>query len=113
MSVADDVKEILEKMPEAFLPEKASNLNVTIQLELSGEGEGQWILKIANGQISIDEGLADSPNLTLSMAASDYVALSRGEVNSLNLFMAGKIEVKGDVTLAMKFEEMFDKNYQS
>ena len=113
MSGADDVKEIFEKMPEAFLPEKAGNLDVTIQIILSGEGGGQWMLKIANGQISIDEGLADSPKLTLTMAASDYVALSRGEASAMNLFMAGKIKVEGDVTLAIKFEEMFDKDYQS
>jgi putative sterol carrier protein len=113
MSVADDVKEIFEKMPEAFLPEKASNLDVTIQINLNGEGGGQWMLKIANGQLSVGEGLADSPKLTLTMAASDYVALTRGEANAMSLFMAGKIEVEGDVTLALKFEQMFDKDYQS
>ena len=42
------------------------------------------------------------------MAASDYVALSLGEANAMGLFMAGKIKVKGDVMLAMKFQEMFD-----
>ena len=112
MSVADDVKEIFEKMPEAFLPEQASNLDVTIQINLNGEGGGQWMLKIADGQLSVEEGLADSPKLTLTMAASDYVALSRGEANAMNLFMAGKIQVEGDVTLAMKFEQMFDRDYQ-
>ena len=113
MSVADDVKEIFEKLPEAFLPEQAGDLSATIQINLSGEGGGQWMVKIAGGQIAIDEGLADSPKLTLTMAASDYVALSRGEANAMNLFMAGKIQVEGDVTLAMKFEQMFDRDYQS
>jgi putative sterol carrier protein len=108
MSVADDVKEIFEKMPEAFLPEKASGLNATIQIELTGEGGGQWAIEIANGKISIDEAQANSPNMTLSMPASDYVAITRGEANPMNLFMAGKIKVAGDVTLAMKFQDMFD-----
>ena len=40
MSIADDINKILEKMPNAFLPEKAGNLNATIQLELTGEGGG-------------------------------------------------------------------------
>lgn len=110
MSVADDINEIFEKMPQAFLPEKAANLNAAIQLELTGEGAGDWILKVANGAIAVSPGRASAPNLTLTMAASDYVALSKGEVNPVNLFMAGKIKLQGDMTLAMKFPDMFDRN---
>ncbi len=107
MSVTDNVKEIFAKMPEVILADKAIGLNKTIQIDLSGEGGGQWILKIADGQISVDEGLADAPNLTLRMEASDYVALVNGEANPMSLFMAGQIKVEGDITLAMKFQEMF------
>jgi len=107
MSVADDVKEIFAKMPAAFLPDKAANVNAAIQIDLSGEGEGQWALKIADGKVSVVQGQVDSPKLILRMQASDYVALSLGQVNPMNLFMAGKIQVEGDVTLAMKFQEMF------
>jgi putative sterol carrier protein len=42
------------------------------------------------------------------MEARDYVALTRGEANPMNLFMSGKIKLQGDMTLAMKFQEMFD-----
>ena len=110
MSVADDVREILDRMPEAFVSENAASLDATIQLDLTGEGGGQWVIKIDNGTIAIDEGQAASPNLTLSMEASDYVALSLGEANPMGLFMAGKIKVQGDVMLAMKFQELFDRD---
>jgi putative sterol carrier protein len=113
MSNADDLKEIFEKMPAAFVPDKAANVNATVQLELTGEGASDWALKIANGAISITEGRADAPNLTLTMAADDYVALSRGEINPMNLFIAGKITLQGDMTLAMKFQEMFDRSKAS
>ena len=108
MTVADDIQEILSKMPEAFVPEKAANINAVIQLDLTGEGGGQWAFKIAEGALSVEAGPAVSPNLSLSMAASDYVALTMGEANAMGLFMAGKIKVQGDVMLAMKFQEMFD-----
>jgi putative sterol carrier protein len=108
MSVTDDINEIFEKMPQAFVPEKAANLNATIQLELTGEGAGDWVVKIANGAIAATPGRASAPNLTLKMAANDYVALSKGEANPVSLFMGGKIKLQGDMTLAMKFPEMFD-----
>jgi putative sterol carrier protein len=110
MSITDDLKEIFEKMPQAFLSEKAANVNATIQLELTGEGGGDWVIKIANGAITVNEGRSEPPNLTLTMAANDYVALSRGEANPMNLFMVGKVKLQGDMTLAMKFPEMFDRS---
>jgi putative sterol carrier protein len=110
MSTADDLKEIFEKMPEALLSEKAANVNATIQLELTGENGGDWVIKIANGAMTVNEGRTQSPNLTLTMAVNDYVALSRGEANPMNLFIAGKIKLQGDMTLAMKFPEMFDRS---
>ena len=110
MSVADDINEIFEKMPQAFLPEKAANLNAIIQVELTGEDAGDWVLKIANGAITVNPGRDPAPNLTLTIAASDYIALSHGEANPMNLFMAGKIKLQGDMTLAMKFPDMFDRS---
>ena len=108
MSVANDIQEIMSKMPEAFVPEQAANIDAVIQLDLTGEGGGQWAFNIAEGALSIEAGQAVSPNLSLSMAASDYVALSMGDANAMSLFMAGKIKVQGDIMLALKFQEMFD-----
>ena len=107
MSVADDVQEIFDKMPQAFQADKAAGVNATVQLNLNGDGGGDWKVEIANGQISAEQGNAASPDLTLAMDASDYVALTRGEANAMGLFMAGKIQLQGDMTLAMKFQEMF------
>ena len=51
MAVAEDVREILRRMPEAFVPEKAAGLDALIQLNLTGEGGGEWQIKVANGQM--------------------------------------------------------------
>jgi putative sterol carrier protein len=109
MSLADEVKKILDKMPEAVAPEKVNGVNATIQLQLTGEGAGDWILNIINGTISVRPGQASAPDLTLGMEASDYVALAHGQINPVNLFMAGKIKLQGDMGLAMKFPEMFNR----
>ena len=109
MSVADDVKEIFDKMPGALIRDRAVGLNKTILLDLSGEGGGQWVLKIVDSKISVDEGQIDAPNLALRMAASDFVDLTYGRANAMTLFIGGKIKVEGDVTLAMKFQELFEQ----
>ncbi len=109
MDVADEVKRIFDKMPEVVVPEKVNNVNATIQLELTGEGAGDWLVTINQGALAVTQGRAAAPDLTLTMAASDYVALSHGQANPVNLFMAGKIKLQGDMGLAMKFPEMFNR----
>jgi putative sterol carrier protein len=110
MSVSEDLKEIFSKMPEAFVSEKATGINAAIQLDLQGDDGGQWVLEIANGQIAVEAGTTPTPNLTLTMDAADYVAISKGDANPMTLFMTGKIKVEGDITLAMKFQDFFDRN---
>ncbi|MCG3210135.1 MAG: hypothetical protein FOGNACKC_03765 [Anaerolineae bacterium] len=110
MSHNNDVQKIFEKMPQALVKDKVNGLNATIQLNLSGEGGGDWQVKFTNGQLNIEPGKSASPDLTLGMPASDYIALTKGEANPMGLFMAGKIKVAGNMTLAMKFQDMFDRN---
>jgi putative sterol carrier protein len=46
--------------------------------------------------------------MTLQMAASDYVALTRGEINPMALFATGKVKLLGDMGLALKFQQLFN-----
>jgi putative sterol carrier protein len=110
MSVADNLNLIFEKMPEAFIPEAAAGVKATILVSLSGEAGGNWLLRIADGLLAVEAGEMDEPNLTLTMQADDYVAMTKGEINPMSLFMGGKIKVSGDMGLALKFQNMFDRN---
>lgn len=109
MSTAEDVRKIFRHLPDVFMPEKANGVSAIIQIELSGEGAGNWIVKIAEGKLEVGEGLADSPAMILQMAASDYVALSRGEVNPIALLKTGRVKFQGDMGLALKFQQMFNR----
>jgi len=110
MSVADDLKEVLDKIPDALVPEKAAGVNAIVQLNLSGDGGGDWHMTIANGQVVVDEGQAASPDVSLEMDAADYVDITKGDGNPMTMFMAGKIKVQGNISIAMKFQDLFDKS---
>lgn len=109
MDIAGDVKKTFSKLPEIFVPEQADNVKATIQIDLSGEGASSWIIKIANRTLAVEEGQAATPNMTLQMEARDYLALTRGQLNPVMLFAAGKIKFQGDMGLAMKFPQMFKR----
>lgn len=110
MPIPDTAKEIVEAMPSAFVPERAKSLKATYQFELTGQGGGNWVLEIANQQCQVKEGIAVEPDATISLAAADYVALVKGELDAVGAFMRGKLKVKGNVGLAMKALNLFQRS---
>ena len=109
MSVPDTAKEIIEAMPRAFVPERAKGLKATYQFELTGEGGGDWVIEIADQQCQVREGVAAEPDATISLAAADYVALVKGELDAMGAFMKGKLKVKGNIGLAMRALNLFQR----
>ncbi len=109
MSVADDVKTIFEKMPEAFLPDRAGKLKAVFQIELTGEGAGVWSVAIDNGTIEVKTGRADAPDVGIKMDSKDYIELVLEKATPFSMFMHGKIKLQGDEGLAVHFHEMFDR----
>jgi putative sterol carrier protein len=94
-------------MPEAFLPEKAAGVNAVIQYELTGEGGGEWVIRIADGTCEVTEGRTESPNMTLTMDAGDYVDMISGKLDPTAAFMGGKIRLAGDFSLATRLTSFF------
>ncbi len=107
--MSSEARELLEALPEAFLPEKAGSARGIIQLDLQGEDGGPWAMEVADGKCDVREGKADAPNVTLMMTAADFVALYKGTMNPVQAFMGGKIKVSGNVGLVMQMLNWFDR----
>jgi putative sterol carrier protein len=74
-------REMLEAMPDAFLPEKAGDATARIQLDLTGDDGGAWLLDIAGGQCNVSEEKASQADVTVTMDADDFVALYSNKLN--------------------------------
>ena len=99
--------EIFAQMPQSFLAEKAGNLRATFQFNLSGEGGGDWAVVIDDGACTVVEGQAKKADVSVAMVANDYVKMASGELNPVAAFMQGKIKLQGDMSLAMRIQELF------
>jgi putative sterol carrier protein len=100
------VKDLMERMPGAFLADKAEGVDAVIQFRL-GEG-GNWICTIRDKKCSVEEGETEQPNLTLTAEAGNYIDLITGKLNPMTAIATKKIELKGDLNLAMKYMNLFD-----
>jgi len=100
-------KDIFREMPGRFNADAAKNMNSVIQFNLTGDDGGQWHAIIKEGQLEVKEGTHASPNMTMTMAAKDYVDLTLGKLNGQMAFMQGKLKIAGDMGLAMKMQTLF------
>ena len=96
--------DLIKKMPAAFNPEAASDLNATIQYKIASP----MYLEVKGGQCSVHDGVAASADVTLTMEDDDLVALLKGELNGMTAFMTGKLQVDGDLMLAQRLPSLFD-----
>ena len=107
--MSSQVRELLEAMPAAFLPDKAGSAKALIQLDLAGEGGGQWVLDIAQGECKVTEEKNPQPDVTVGMDAQDFAALYNNQLNPIQAFLAGKIKVTGNVGVVMQLLNWFDR----
>jgi len=103
------VRSAIEALPAAFLPDKAGQTKALIQLDLSGEDGGQWVLDVAGGKCELREEVSAQPNAKISMAATDFVALFKNQLDPMRAFMAGKIKVSGNMGLIMQLMNWFER----
>lgn len=101
------VEQLIRNHEKAFTPEKAEGLSAVIQYHLTGEEGGDWIIYINEGKCKVEEGVADTPTVSLTSDARDFRDVLLGKANGMQYFMQGKIKLAGDLNLAMKLTSMF------
>ena len=101
------VKDLMSKMPGAFLPEKAPGLDAVIQFKFTGDEAGEWYATIKDGKVDVQQGEQENPKMTLTADSADYVKVFTGELDGMQAFMQGKLKLAGDLNLAMKLTQMF------
>jgi putative sterol carrier protein len=87
-------------------PSKAAGMNATYQFDLSGDDGGQYNIVMKDGAGQAGSGTVENPNITITMAANDFVDLTTGKLDGTMAFMSGKIKIKGDMGLAMKLQSV-------
>ena len=87
-------------------PDKVAEMNAEYKFDLSGDGGGEYHIVCKTGQVNAGAGAPENPNITITMAANDFVDLATGKLDGTMAFMSGKLKVKGDMGLAMKLQKV-------
>ena len=83
---------------------KTAGMNNSFLFEI--EGAGTWRVDVADGKVSVSEGVGDA-DVTIRTSPETFSAIASGEQNPTTAYMTGKLKVEGDMGAALKLQKLF------
>jgi putative sterol carrier protein len=103
--VAESARQFFETLEaRAGDSSKAAGLNATYLFDI--DGAGKWTVRVENGQVSVQEAEGDTET-TISASEETFMRIVNGDQNPTSAFMMGKLKVSGDLSNAMKLQQLF------
>jgi len=88
-------------------PDLVKTIGGVYQFDITAAGKTKsWTVDLKNGKGSVTEGPAPKADCTISASDEDFVGMMTGKLNSQQLFMKGKLKIKGNMGLAMKLGKL-------
>jgi 3-hydroxyacyl-CoA dehydrogenase/3a,7a,12a-trihydroxy-5b-cholest-24-enoyl-CoA hydratase len=102
-SAAGKAKDIAKKIGERIAANAnlASEVGALIELRVK-DPEAVFTVNLKSGPGGIQDGKADKPDVVLTVADSDLVALTSGGASLKSLYQHGKVRVDGDAKVVRK-----------
>ncbi len=101
------IQDLMDSLPEFFLPENASGLSAVVQFEISGEQGGVWVVKIADATCQVAKGKAESADLIFQADALDVLDIFNNRLDPMRAYLQGKLRLTGHFPLALQLFNLF------
>ncbi|HNZ48986.1 MAG TPA: SCP2 sterol-binding domain-containing protein [Candidatus Hydrogenedentes bacterium] len=100
-----EVKAFFDGLAGRVNADKIAGMNAVFQFNLDDE---VFVVAIADNAVQVSEGAVEKPSIQLTMTSADFLDLVSGKLNGQTAFLTGKLKVKGDMTLALKLQSVFN-----
>jgi putative sterol carrier protein len=82
-------------------------MKATYELNLTGDEGGTWHLSIADEKCQLLEGPAAASDVAITISLEDWRELLAGRLDAFSAYLAGRIQVRGSIALAMQLQTIF------
>jgi putative sterol carrier protein len=109
MSQAQSVRDVFQShLPERLRskPDVVAKINAVYQFNISGPNGGAWSIDCTAPGGAVKEGTAANARCTVAMVDADFLNVVNGKLNPQMAFMSGKLKIQGDISLAMKLQQI-------
>ena len=108
--MAVDIQKLFNEEIPAKIAEhgdKAKEVGATFQINVTGEGGGEWFIDASDKGPSIKPG-TEPADCTITLTSEDFQKFHENpQANGMQLFFAGKLKIAGNQMLAMKLSKLF------
>jgi hypothetical protein len=102
------IDEVIQRMPQQFVPEAAKGMQAVYQFCITGDGGKDFYAAIDDGKLDVTEGKHSSPSVTITVDHQDYLRMLADPSVGQQLFMQGKLSMEPlDMNLATKMGQIF------
>lgn len=106
-ALTDGILLCIEWMRKHFDAERATEVALVYQLELTGAGGGECALSVCRGRLVAERGRAARWDVLLRARADDWIGILHGRENADLLYLAGRLEIQGDLAAATRLRTFF------
>src|SRR5690625_7691101 len=103
-----EVKEVLTDIDKALKedPSYGEDVNATYQFDIKDEEPGLYQLVLKDDASYTAEGETEEADCTLELDSDDFVEIANGNLNGKQVFISGKLKIKGKKGLTLKIQKM-------
>ena len=102
-----NVDTMMRTMPYYFRSTDAAGMDFTCQFEFSGDGGGDWVLRVVDQRCNVTPGRADTADLTVRCDGERFLGIHRGDLNPVREIVLGRIKLSGRRELFLQFPKIF------
>jgi len=89
-------------------PDAAKAIGSKFQINITGEGGGEWFIDASDSGPSATAGNPGGNDVSITVATEDFQKLMENpQANGMALFFAGKLKLTGNMMLAQKLNKLF------
>ncbi len=107
-----DLHERLRHALEVELPRRLEDSDLeehgaTCRFDLAGDGGGSWLLSVESREVRAVHSDGLEPTSVVLAEAADFLRMFRGKADPVQMFYAGRLVVRGDVSLVMRIADLW------
>ncbi len=102
---------IFRQMPQHLVAQQASGVNAVVRWRITGRADGgadTYQLHIAGGRCRVSRGVdGPDPQVTITLGGTELLQLAIGDLDPMQAYFSGRIELAGDIMLAARLGSLF------
>lgn len=101
-------QEVFEQVKEIFEQADVSDIkeHMAFEFDLDGDPEGAFYAEISDGKLDIQPYEYYDRDVRFISSADTLLKLAMGKMDPVMAFTLGKLKVEGDLTLALKIQQL-------